>query len=434
MFGIRKMQVSQQAIADIHEEPNGFKDAIQKNIACIEFTRTGEILDASPIFLQLMGYSLADIAGQHHRIFCRPDYAASTDYRHFWEQLAAGRCHNGTFERLTCDGRHVWVEATYFPVVEQGVVKRIVKFAKDVTAQTHQLREQESLLEALDRSQAIIEFTPDGTVLTANKNFLKTMGYSLEEIKGKHHRMFCDDQFYQDNPDFWLRMQRGEFMRGQFQRRNRHGEEVFLEASYNPVVDDHGRVTKVVKFATDVSVAARQRQAIINASNLASQTASQNEQIWGRGSGMFEALVENAGKVASDLASASEFLAQLEQQSKDITAIVSTIRSIAEQTNLLALNAAIEAARAGDHGRGFAVVADEVRQLASRTSVSTIEIQKVVQHNNTLTINALSRMNSISEDSDQGGQLVREVAEIFRTIKQSSDQVDAAVAQLVAMR
>jgi methyl-accepting chemotaxis protein len=415
------------------ESQSSFISAIETHLACIEFSPDGTILNASPCFLRVVGYALEEIQGLHHRIFCSPEYTRSDDYCDFWKRLSSGHSHHGTFQRFHKDGSTLWVEATYFPVLEHNQVVRIVKIAKDVTIQTRQKLENEALLKALNRSQAVIEFNPDGTIITANALFLSTMKYTLQDIVGKHHRMFCDDRFYRENPNFWARLAKGRFESGQFMRFDSQGREIHLEASYNPVFGENGDVVKVVKFASDVSDKARQRQAIMQTSQVAADVSTENASAWVKCSELFHEVVGNTNRIVEELSSTSDILANLDTQSQEISKIVNTIRGIADQTNLLALNAAIEAARAGDHGRGFAVVADEVRQLASRTSSSTLEIENVVNTNNKLTDTILERINTICVDSNQEQELINQVTTVFESIKRSSDRVNQAMAELGAI-
>ncbi|MES2661833.1 MAG: methyl-accepting chemotaxis protein [Pseudomonadota bacterium] len=421
-----QLSATQEELANLHD----YHTAIKQNIAVIEFTPDGYILTANQAFLNVVHYQLSEVVGQHHRMFCEPGYAKTVEYAEFWRQLARGISQSHTFLRHGKGGIKIWLEATYFPVMHDGQVIKIVKFASDVTQKTYQLRDQEALIDALQKSQAIIEFTPEGYILNANANFLKCVGYGLSDIKGQHHKMFCYDEFYRQQPTFWNDLKAGQFKSGQFERKNSRGESLWLEATYNPIFDEDGKVVKVIKFASDITALIKQQQAVKAASEFAHKVSAQTEKIFDEGSGLLNQSVDNSRLIRDEITRASQLLNNLSDQSKSIYEIVSTIRSIADQTNLLALNAAIEAARAGEHGRGFAVVADEVRNLASRTGVSTVEIEEVVKTNIDLTQNVLSSMSKTIMEAERGNKLINDSALVFNTIKQSSAQVSESVAQL----
>lgn len=237
-------------------DAKAYIEAISRVQAVIEFDLTGHILTANDNFLQTLGYELDEIVGKHHRIFCEPEYAASVEYQEFWERLATGRFEANEYKRIAKDGHHVWINASYNPVMDSnGKPVKVVKFATDVTETKMMAAEQEARMDALDRVQAIIEFSLDGTVLTANKNFLDTLGYSLSEIQGQHHRMFCDVEYTKssDYQEFWERLGKGHHDSGQYKRITKNGDDVWINASYNPVYDAEGNPIKVVKFATDIT-------------------------------------------------------------------------------------------------------------------------------------------------------------------------------------
>lgn len=235
-------------------------DAINRVQAVIEFALDGRILDANANFLEAMGYTLDEIAGKHHRIFCDPAYVASPDYLEFWSHLAAGELHAGVYQRRHKSGREVWINASYNPVFgPDGEPLKVIKYATDVTAQVQRDAESKGHLAALDRVQAVIEFDLQGRVLHANENFLNVMGYSLDEVRGHHHRMFCDAQFAHSHEymAFWERLGRGEFNAGEYCRITKEGKQVWILASYNPIFGANGQLVKVVKFATDITAQKR---------------------------------------------------------------------------------------------------------------------------------------------------------------------------------
>jgi methyl-accepting chemotaxis protein len=404
--------------------------SINDNIATIEFSPDGEILQANSLFLNLMGYQASEIIGKHHRMFCFSQTTDSPDYERFWESLRQGKRQQSTFQRRKKDNSSVWLEATYIPVVVRGQILRVIKIAYDVTAQRTRVDSLSAVFDALNRTQAMIEFTPQGYILTANELFLRTMGYSLEELKGKHHSVFCYEKFYEENPGFWDDLGSGQHKTGRFLRKNSSGGSVWLEASYNPVFDSLGNVVKVIKFATDITESTNRTHAIQEASEIASSTAEETVQISIKGFDLLNSSVDLANTIMTQTGKTVHSIGRLNDQSNSIQAIVSTISAIAEQTNLLALNAAIEAARAGDQGRGFAVVADEVRQLAARTSKSTEEIAHVVNENSQLTSTANELMNQVAKHAELSQQQITGVTAVMEEIRRGAENVSQTVLAL----
>ncbi|BBT94457.1 methyl-accepting chemotaxis protein [Aeromonas veronii] len=425
-----KLKAELQQCQDQLLEQQGFFDAVHGSVATITFTPDGTVLAANDLFLNVVGFSAPEVIGQHHRIFCDKLYAQSSDYQQFWADLKQGRSRTGVFQRFNKRGEAIWLEATYFPVKLRGVVTKVIKIAADITEHHLQLLSQQAVVTALDRSLAVIEFTPGGEVIAANGNFLHTMGYTLAQVQGKHHRIFCDDQFYRDQPHFWDELGRGQFKSGLFCRQSSHGSKVWLEATYNPILDDNRRVVKVIKFASDITERINKSDAVREAAMLAHDAARETLNCAERGAGLLSSVVDTSSLIASQLTHSIGLINQLNEQSRSIEAIVSTISSIADQTNLLALNAAIEAARAGDQGRGFAVVADEVRQLAARTSLSTDEIAKVVQNNRELTAKVTSEMSDVASSAELGKQQVGEVNEVMSDIRREANNVSSTVSDL----
>ncbi|MFM5079391.1 methyl-accepting chemotaxis protein [Aeromonas caviae] len=426
----QKLKAQLQACQTRLDEEQGIIEAIKAGAATVIFSPEGIIQEASTPFLALMGYGAAELIGQPHSQLCPRAWGESGDYRQFWRRLAQGEVQSGTFERVNRQGETRWLEATYFPVKHQGRVTRVLKMASDVTEQHQRLERLEALTEALDRSRAMIEFTPNGDILHANANFLSVMGYTLSEIAGRHHRIFCDEAFLREQPRFWEELARGQFKSGLFMRHNSRGQAVWLEATYNPIRDGSGKVVRVVKFASDITARIEQNHATREAARLAHSTAQETLHSAEEGAGLLRAVVQTSSLIASQVDEAIALIGQLNEQSRSIEAIVSTISAIADQTNLLALNAAIEAARAGEQGRGFAVVADEVRQLAARTSLSTDEIAKVVQKNRELTARVTDDMAGVAGSAELGKQQIAGVDKLMSEIHQEADRVSQTVSAL----
>ncbi|MBU3825578.1 MAG: PAS domain-containing methyl-accepting chemotaxis protein [Candidatus Oceanisphaera merdipullorum] len=431
MLGSSKLKQALTQSQQQYAAEHAVQTAIRNHMAVIEFTPHGDILDANALFLHTLGYELADIVGAHHQLFCLPELAKSAAYTSFWRRLQQGQSQNGTFARLNSQGETIWLEATYFPVLdEQGNVVKILKIASDITAKQIQHDAQQALLTALHRSMAVIEFAIDGTIITANKNFLQVMGYRLEQLIGRHHQIFCEADFYQQQPHFWADLANGEHKSGRFKRFDAHGQEIWLEATYNPVFGEDGKVHRVVKFASDISARVRQSRKNQQASEQACEIAVQTSRIVEQGNARLLASVHTSAQVSQDLDSTMLIMQQLNDQARSIEDIVGTISGVADQTNLLALNAAIEAARAGDLGRGFAVVADEVRQLAGRTSRATTEISQVVQQNRALTAQVSQSILAVTQLAEQGKQQVHEVEVIMGEIHQGALAVQETVSGL----
>ena len=405
-------------------------EALNQSQAVIEFDLDGKIITANENVLKAMGYGLDEIAGKHHSMFVEPDYANSEHYAQFWKKLREGKHHAGQFKRLAKGGREIWIEATYNPVLSTtGKPIKVVKFASDVTAEKMRYADLKGQVEAINQSQAVIEFDLDGNIRHANELFLGAMGYTLDEIKGKHHRMFVDDDYARssDYAEFWKRLKAGETFAAQYKRFAKGGRPVWIQASYSPILDLNGKPFKVVKFAIDVtaqvqllenlrtlidrnfgaieSAVAQSSRETQSAEGNASETTYNVESMAAAVEELSSSIAEissnmersrgAADKVFESTQVAETLTERLSTAASSMGGIVETIQEIAEQINLLALNATIESARAGEAGRGFAVVASEVKNLANQSAKAAEQINEEIAGARTISGDVVATLGDI---------------------------------------
>ena len=408
------------------------KESLESEMLCLTLDPEGRVEWANANFLQELAYSLGEIVGRAIEDLV-PAHVRQDEFQlRFKQALARGEHFAGAVRLMRGNGKEAWLRSIVQPVrSSEGRIKQFSIFSSDLTRTIESSREHENLITALMRSTALIEFDLEGHVLTANDRFLGAMGYSLAQIEGKHHRMFCEPQEYNsaEYQQFWKRLNAGEFVAARFKRVDSHGRLVWLEATYNPVLDANERLYKVVKFATVITDQVNREQAVAEAANIAYSTSLQTDDSAQRGTTVVTQAVDVMRDLAQHMQQAGEGIEALNAQSQVIGSIVKTISGIAEQTNLLALNAAIEAARAGEQGRGFAVVADEVRQLASRTSKATEEIVGVVRQNQDMARDAVALMADGRAQAEQGLALAAEAGTVIVEIQDGAQKVVSAVGQ-----
>ena len=453
--------------------------AIWQSQAVIEFTPDGTIVSANEIFLNLMDYTLEDIKGKHHSHFVDPEDRVRRDYQQFWNDLRSGKFQIAEFKRFGRNGKEVWIRATYSPVRDRaGQVRKVVKFATDVTQDRLTAANFEAQIKSIDKSQGVIEFKLDGTILSANQNFLSLMGYGLDEIRGHHHRMFVSsaEQSSAEYQKFWDGLAGGKFQAAEFKRIAKGGREVWIRATYNPIFDLNGRPYKVVKFATDVtrskmleielttnlntllkriagsssamaaaaeqlstvssamSTDAGETSAQSDAATTTSEMVSKNMQTVASNIEEMSASIKEIAKNATDAAkvatsavdyaaNTNSIIGKLGDSSLQIGNVIKVITSIAQQTNLLALNATIEAARAGGAGKGFAVVANEVKELAKETAKATEDISLRIEAIQTDTLGAIKAIDEITE-------VINQISNISSTIASAVEQQTATTNEI----
>jgi methyl-accepting chemotaxis protein len=424
-----------QELAALREELSSLvqvKESLESEMLALTLEPDGRIRSVNQNFLDEMLYKSQDLVGRAIEDIVPAHVKSDEFHQRFKNSMSRGEHFAGAVRLLRGNGDEAWLRSIVQPVrSSDGRIRHISFYASDLTRTIEASREHENLIGALVRSTAVIEFDLNGNVLSANDRFLNGMGYSLAQIKGKHHRTFCAPDEYNsaEYQNFWRRLNSGEFVAGRFKRIDSHGRTVWLEASYNPVVDANDKLYKVVKFATVITDQVNREQAVADAASIAYSTSQQTDSTAQRGTTVVTEAVNVMRDLSRHMQAAGEGIEALNEQSLVIGTIVKTISGIAEQTNLLALNAAIEAARAGEQGRGFAVVADEVRQLASRTSQATDEIVGVVRQNQEMARNAVALMTDGKLQAEQGLALAAEAGTVIVEIQDGAQKVVDAVGQ-----
>jgi methyl-accepting chemotaxis protein len=369
-------------------------------------------------------------------MLCDPAYTQSEAYLSFWEKLGRGEFHSGEYKRLTADGQEVWIQATYNPIMDvNGRPNKVVKFAIDVTADKTRTSDFEGRVKAIDRGQAVVEFDLDGKVITANENYLRVMGFTLREIIGQHHSMFCSPDYVvsPEYRDFWLRLGKGEYYAGRFHRVGKFNRDVYIQASYAPIFNLRGEVIRVIKYAYDVTEQVKLEQEINTKSQAMAKLMAElavsveDIRICTHAATDLAADTEAAAQQGHDaIKSAIEATDLIQKSSRDISDIVRVIGELANQTNLLAFNAAIEAARAGEHGVGFSVVAGEVRKLAERSSDAAQQISRLISESVARVNQGADRSHHAKHAFERIVGSVGKTAQSIRDIAQSTQSQYAA--------
>jgi len=369
--------------------------------AVIEFNLDGTIVTANENFLKATGYALGEIQGRHHSMFLPAEERDSVPYREFWAALNRGEYQSAEYKRIGKGGKEIWILASYNPVLdEKGKPFKVVKFATDITAQKLRNADLSGQIDAIRKSQAVIEFNLDGTIIDANDNFLRALGYSLGEIKGRYHSMFVE-QAERDSAtyrEFWAALKRGEFQVGEFKRVSKGGKEVWIQASYNPILDLNGKPFKVVKYASDVTKQVLVRMGNERVRSMMESVAAGAEELNASVREISEAMVksrETAIGAVDRVADADAQAKRLSDAAQAMSGIVEMIGDITGQINLLALNATIESARAGEAGRGFAVVASEVKNLANQAKQATDKIGQEIDSLNGISGDVVTALETI---------------------------------------
>ncbi|HZR86351.1 MAG TPA: PAS domain-containing methyl-accepting chemotaxis protein [Bradyrhizobium sp.] len=399
-----------------NHELGAIVDAAGRSQAMIEFNMDGSIITANENFLRTVGYSLAEISGKHHSMFVEPAYRDSAAYREFWAKLNRGEYDAAEYKRIGKGGKEVWILASYNPILDSnGKPYKVVKFATDVTETKLRNADLAGQVAAIGKSQAVIEFNMDGTIITANDNFLRALGYSLSEIKGRHHSMFIDasERDGAAYREFWAKLNRGEYQSGEFKRIAKGGRDIFIQATYNPILDLNGKPFKVVKYAADTTAQVIARLQGEKVSGMMDQVAAGAEELNASVREISAAMTKSkdtASTAVSRVEAADQQAQRLSAAAESMRSIVQLIGDITGQINLLALNATIESARAGEAGRGFAVVASEVKNLANQAKQATDKIELEIGNLNGISGDVVGALDSIKKAIQDVSEYVNSTA------------------------
>ncbi len=422
------------------DQSEAIRSAVNTGWAMIEFLPDGTIVDANENFVAAMEYSSVDeIAGNHHRIFCEPDYARSMEYQNFWRDLASGKVNSGEFKRFSRNGNEVWINASYTPVVnENGEVVRVIKIASDISQMVNLRNQAGAIKAAVDTGWAYIEFKPDGTILDANNNFLKTLGYShKDEIVGSHHRMFCESDYAssEEYRQHWNDLALGQMKSGEFKRITRDRKEIWINASYTPIKDENGEVYKVIKIAADITkIKAPILQVKQVLQDIADGNLSNNVHIEAEGyvQEMADAvttavsnlnnLLSNIKELANLVAASSEEMTTKSEEMKGSTGEMSSaIQQMAEGAQDQAqqvdeisslLNSVLQSAR--DVVNQSDTINDAAQEGAKSANDGALSISEMVENMNEI-------QGSASTTSDSINKLTERSEEIARTLNVITD-------------
>jgi methyl-accepting chemotaxis protein len=396
----------------------GKVDAIGKSQGVIEFNLDGTVITANDNFLNVMGYTLNEAVGVHHRNFVEPSYGNSNEYRQFWEKLGRGEFDAGEYKRIGKGGKEVYIQASYNPIFDpEGKPYKVVKFATDITEQKLKNADFQGKVDAIGKSQGMIEFNLDGTVITANENFLNVMGYSLNEAVGVHHRNFVEPSYGNSNEyrQFWEKLGRGEFDAGEYKRVGKGGKEVYIQASYNPIFDPEGKPYKVVKFATEITEKVHKVNKILEAVNAASQgdltseiSVTGSDDLGQIGDGLknfFEGLKKDIGEISKNAESVSA-------AAEELTATSTTMSANAEETSAQAGVVASASEEVGINVQTVATGAEEMGASIGEISNNSTQAAKISNEAVEVARKTNDTISALGESSREIGEVVKVITSI----------------------
>jgi len=413
------MHISQQESQNAIHELQAIHSALNRAQAVIEFTLDGYITHANENFLAVMGYSLEEVVGQHHSMFCEPSFEQSAAYVDFWADLASGKIERAEYKRIAKGGREVWINASYNPVLDaEGRVHKIVKFATDVTCEKARSVELSGVVDAMRKAQAVVEFDMDGLLTDANENFLELMGYAIDDVRGEHHRVFCDDDYAASLAyrKFWQKLNRGEFDCGRYRRLGNNGKVVWIQATYNPIFDLGGKPVKVVKFATDIT-----EQVMLEQSSAARAETEQRK---------VSVLLDLVARASDgDLTGMAEIEGDepLDQLSRGVMKMIADLRGVIGEV----------VGAAGKLSGSSRTIADRSNVVAASAQAlgATVEEMNASVDGLTASIGSIARStqdaNSLAQatrdEAEQGAKAVAKTIEAMGLINQSSEDIGEIV-------
>lgn len=430
--------------------------ALDRVQAVIEFSLDGTILTANQNFLSTLGYSLDEIQGKHHSMFVDAAYRQSSEYSQFWEKLRRGEFDQGQYRRIGKDGKEVWIEASYNPVMDRsGKPVKVVKFATDITAQKRQQADFEGQLAAISKAQAVIEFALDGTILRANENFLKVLDYRLEDVKGRHHRMFVDPIESESTAyrTFWEKLGRGEYDAARYRRLGRGGKEVWIQASYNPIFDPNGQPYKVVKYATDITAQVRAeevlQQAVRDIQRVVKATLEGDLSVRVSMEGLsgpvaelcgsVNGLVESMGVMISGIDSVVGAAGKGDLQErincenqagiaasvgKGVNNLIGAMTDIVDRIKVSAESITTASNEIADGNTNLSQRTEEQASSLEETAASMEELTQTVKQNADNAKQANQLAVGASDVAQRGGQVVSEVVTLMSSIRESSKKIE----------
>ena len=456
-----------------NKEDRLLKKAIDDNYAIIHFKPDGNIIKANNNFLKAMGYTLDEIVTKHHSMFCDEKFSNTKEYKESWKRLRAGETITAEFQRVKKDGDYIFLRASYMPIFENGKVIEIIKLAQDITKNRLRNLHYIGQVKAINKSNAVIEFDMEGKILNVNDNFLSSVGYMKDEVIGKHHSIFCEESYKNSNEykEFWKKLNRGEFDSGEYLRVGKNGKKVWIQATYNPILDLDGDPFRVVKYAIDItdkkntmieiekdinefrsslnnlSIASTKmleesKSSMQNSLSVTNSTEDLNNVILDLSKKIDDMLqsitsisqnAANSEKIASiakeQSKESAKAMIKLNEESTKISDTISIISQIAFQTNILSLNAAVEAATAGEAGKGFAVVAQEVRNLATRSNEAAKNITSVIELIQSLVKESLNSIHGIDDTIEKINSMSKDISQSMVEQKNTSFELSNSAKQ-----